>query len=44
MDLFDIDDTQHLRREDADAPLHAHADAHASNTTGDSESSTASSD
>ena len=27
MDLFDIDDTQHLRREDAAARLHALADA-----------------
>lgn len=27
MDLFDIDDTQHLRREDAATRLHALADA-----------------
>ena len=33
MDLFDIDDTQHLRREDAAARLHALADALASNNS-----------
>ena len=33
MDLFDIDDTQHLRREDAAARLHALADALARNNS-----------
>ena len=33
MDLFDIDDTQHLRREEAAPRLHALADALASNNS-----------
>jgi len=33
MDLFDIDDTQHLRREEAAARLHALADALARNNS-----------
>ncbi len=33
MDLFDIDDTQHLRREEAATRLHALADALASNNS-----------
>jgi amphi-Trp domain-containing protein len=33
MDLFEIDDTQHLRREEAAARLHALADAIAQNNS-----------
>ena len=33
MDLFNIDDTQHLRREEAATRLHALADALASNNS-----------
>jgi amphi-Trp domain-containing protein len=33
MDLFDIDETQHLRREEAAARLHALADALARNNS-----------
>ena len=33
MDLFEIDETQHLRREDAAARLHALADVLARNNT-----------
>ena len=33
LDLFDIDDTQHLRREEAATRLHALADALASNNS-----------
>jgi amphi-Trp domain-containing protein len=33
MDLFDIDETQHLRREEAAARLHALADELASNNS-----------
>ena len=37
MDLFEIDETQHLRREDAAARLHALADALARNNSVDFE-------
>jgi amphi-Trp domain-containing protein len=37
MDLFDIDETQHLRREEAAARLHALADALAQNNSVDFE-------